>query len=318
MIHAWNFVLGIYEENGGHGKNFKAKMEEINRKAGTNITVYHTFHEEVELYKKHWWKCDGPCSKNKPYYGIVKRVSNRAPGPNDFWWAQHEKTCGGKFIKFKEPEKTEKKKKEKKTLSGSGTDIRKYFPVSPRTSSQSSTSEIEDDDFETDDFGVVVPKDFTKPLPKPVPTSKGNVLGGRDNGKSKLLDNQPGPSTSGGGTKLGGGAGNGRSRLIDMYEKIKTSGPSEKKIKLENPGDRRKSMSQKKILEEFDDDDDDIVLIDDEYDDALGDAGIESNVDKKVNELVHCPLCNKSLPIEEINNHLDECLNNDAAVVVID
>lgn len=31
MIHAWNFIRGISEENGGHGKNFLAKMHEINK-----------------------------------------------------------------------------------------------------------------------------------------------------------------------------------------------------------------------------------------------------------------------------------------------
>merc|ERR1719268_192890 len=29
---------------------------------------------------------------------------NRAPGPNDRWWGQHQQTCGGTFLKFKEPE----------------------------------------------------------------------------------------------------------------------------------------------------------------------------------------------------------------------
>lgn len=39
---------------------------------------------------------------------------NRAPGPNDNWWAQHEATCGGKFIKVKEPEDSKKKKSDSK------------------------------------------------------------------------------------------------------------------------------------------------------------------------------------------------------------
>lgn len=29
---------------------------------------------------------------------------NRAPGPSDFWWKEHQQTCGGQFIKIKEPE----------------------------------------------------------------------------------------------------------------------------------------------------------------------------------------------------------------------
>lgn len=66
---------------------------------GTNITVYHDFHDEVSLYKQHWWRCDGPCQKWKPYFGMVRRATNRAPGPNDRWWGEHSRNCGGTFIK---------------------------------------------------------------------------------------------------------------------------------------------------------------------------------------------------------------------------
>lgn len=70
------------------------------------------------MYKQHWWKCNGPCQHRKPYFGTVKRATNRAPGPNDFWWAEHMRCCGGEFIKVKEPEKTTKSKT-------GGTNVRK-------------------------------------------------------------------------------------------------------------------------------------------------------------------------------------------------
>uniref|UniRef100_A0A182MAA5 UBZ4-type domain-containing protein n=1 Tax=Anopheles culicifacies TaxID=139723 RepID=A0A182MAA5_9DIPT len=78
-------------------------MNGINKIAGTNITVYHTFHDEVDLYKTHWWKCNGPCQHKHPYYGLVKRTTNRKPGTYDFWWKEHQQTCGGEFIKIREP-----------------------------------------------------------------------------------------------------------------------------------------------------------------------------------------------------------------------
>lgn len=68
---------------------------------GTNITVYHSFHEEVRLYQQHWWRCNGSCQTRKPYFGMVRRATNRAPGPNDRWWVEHTRTCGGTFIKVK-------------------------------------------------------------------------------------------------------------------------------------------------------------------------------------------------------------------------
>lgn len=95
MIHAYLFIQNIREGNGGHGPNFKRIMENINRVAGTNITVYHMFHDEVALYKTHIWRCNGICQHRKPFYGWVKRTSNRPPGPNDNWFAKHQETCTG-------------------------------------------------------------------------------------------------------------------------------------------------------------------------------------------------------------------------------
>ncbi|KAM7347716.1 DNA-dependent metalloprotease SPRTN [Cochliomyia hominivorax] len=140
MIHAYCFVLNIREGNGGHGPNFKKIMGAINKVAGTNITVYHTFHDEVELYKQHWWRCNGICQDRSPFFGYVKRTSNRAPGPNDQWWANHMQNCGGTFMKIKEPEKKKKghtgkdKENEKKSSAPTaGNDLRKFF--TPQTKS---------------------------------------------------------------------------------------------------------------------------------------------------------------------------------------
>lgn len=113
MIHAYLFIKNIREGNGGHGPNFKRMMERINRVAGTNITVYHTFHDEVAQYKTHVWQCNGICKHRKPFLGKVMRTCNRAPGPNDVWWRQHQMSCGGTFVKISEPEPKNKAKKQK-------------------------------------------------------------------------------------------------------------------------------------------------------------------------------------------------------------
>ncbi|XP_014204348.1 sprT-like domain-containing protein Spartan [Copidosoma floridanum] len=111
MIHAYLFVTNNNKDRDGHGPVFQSHMNRINGEAGTHITIYHDFHEEVKLYQQHWWRCNGPCQKRPPYFGIVRRAMNRAPGPNDFWWAEHQLTCGGQYTKIKEPEKLEKTKK---------------------------------------------------------------------------------------------------------------------------------------------------------------------------------------------------------------
>lgn len=104
MIHGYLFLTNNNRDRDGHGPEFCKHMNRINMEAGTNITIYHSFHDEVNSYKQHWWKCNGPCQYKRPYFGMVKRAMNRAPGPYDFWWADHRATCSGQFIKVKEPE----------------------------------------------------------------------------------------------------------------------------------------------------------------------------------------------------------------------
>lgn len=90
MIHAFLFVTHNDRDRDGHGPRFQGHAARINQQAGTNITIYHDWHEETDYYKKHIWRCNGPCRTRKPFLGFVKRVSNRAPGPNDRWWSQHK------------------------------------------------------------------------------------------------------------------------------------------------------------------------------------------------------------------------------------
>lgn len=92
-------------------------MHRINAAAGTRITIYHSFHAEVAVYKQHWWRCDGPCRQRPPFHGWVRRAMNRAPGPNDTWWRDHQAGCSGSFVKVREPEGFGEKKK-KNTKAG--------------------------------------------------------------------------------------------------------------------------------------------------------------------------------------------------------
>ncbi|XP_077286565.1 DNA-dependent metalloprotease SPRTN [Arctopsyche grandis] len=132
MIHAYLFIADNDRDRDGHGPKFHEHMYRINREANVNITVYHTFRDEVDLYKTHWWRCEGPCRDRRPFFGTVRRSSNRAPGPNDFWWQKHLSSCGGNFIKIKEPEKNAPKAKNtlpkiKNTPPETSKDIRTFF-----------------------------------------------------------------------------------------------------------------------------------------------------------------------------------------------
>lgn len=111
MIHAYLFVTRNNRDHDAHGPEFCKHMYRINKLTGAKITVYHNFHDEVDSYRQHWWRCNGPCRKKPPFYGIVRRAMNRAPSSCDPWWAEHEKTCGGVFQKIKEPPKNDDKRK---------------------------------------------------------------------------------------------------------------------------------------------------------------------------------------------------------------
>ncbi|KAM9338975.1 DNA-dependent metalloprotease SPRTN [Symphorus nematophorus] len=144
MIHALLFVTQNNRDRDGHGPEFCKHMNRINAASGTKISIYHSFHDEVDVYRQHWWRCDGPCQNRKPYFGYVKRAMNRAPSSLDPWWEDHRRTCGGTYTKVKEPEGYGKKgKKDGKTSekkapgnikpssTGSGLqDIRNMIPFS--------------------------------------------------------------------------------------------------------------------------------------------------------------------------------------------
>lgn len=120
MIHAYLFITERNTDRSGHGPNFLALAKHINGAAGTNITVYHTFHDEVDSFRKHVWKCSGPCAARPPYFGLVKRAMNRAPSALDPWWAQHAASCGGSYAKIAGPPPKEKGAGKGKKLGGGG------------------------------------------------------------------------------------------------------------------------------------------------------------------------------------------------------
>ncbi|XP_053999535.1 DNA-dependent metalloprotease SPRTN isoform X2 [Hylaeus anthracinus] len=121
MIHGYLFLTNNNRDRDGHGPEFCKHMNRINKEAGTKITIYHSFNDEVKLYQQHWWRCNGPCRERAPYFGIVRRAMNRAPGPNDYWWQKHQQICGGQYTKIKEPEnykaKTSKNKEKANLVS---------------------------------------------------------------------------------------------------------------------------------------------------------------------------------------------------------
>ena len=108
-IHAYFFVTTSWrhsrgEDGTGHGEGFLMLADAVNNHGGYGVSVFHTFHDEVDSYRTHVWECSGPCKLKAPFFGLVKRAMNRAPGKSDSWWAKHLDECGGSFTKVAEPE----------------------------------------------------------------------------------------------------------------------------------------------------------------------------------------------------------------------
>uniref|UniRef100_A0A0P4WFK9 Protein with SprT-like domain at the N terminus n=1 Tax=Scylla olivacea TaxID=85551 RepID=A0A0P4WFK9_SCYOL len=68
------------------------------------LLVFHNFHKEVDKFRVHVYRCDGPCTKKRPYFGVLRRAITRPPGPMDKWWAKHSQECGGTFHKVEGPD----------------------------------------------------------------------------------------------------------------------------------------------------------------------------------------------------------------------
>uniref|UniRef100_A0A3P8UXJ6 DNA-dependent metalloprotease SPRTN n=1 Tax=Cynoglossus semilaevis TaxID=244447 RepID=A0A3P8UXJ6_CYNSE len=209
MIHALLFVTQNNKDRDGHGPEFCKHMNRINTASGTNITVYHSFHDEVDVYRQHWWRCDGPCQTHKPFFGYVKRAMNRAPSSLDFWWADHQRTCGGTYTKIKEPEGYGKKGKkdgkkngkttdketagtEKPSSSSAGKDIRNIIPFSGKGfllggQSQSSTPSLQNPAVPVMKVSSPIPNSpLKKPLPSPSKTLSTPVHYNHDNSGSSI------------------------------------------------------------------------------------------------------------------------------------
>ncbi|KAJ4353296.1 uncharacterized protein N0V89_005023 [Didymosphaeria variabile] len=113
-IHAYFFITTSWrhsrgDDGTGHGEGFQLLADAINSHGNYEITVFHTFHDEVDSYRTHVWQCSGSCKDQPPYFGLVKRSMNRPPGKYDSWWARHEAECGGTYTKIQEPAPTKKK-----------------------------------------------------------------------------------------------------------------------------------------------------------------------------------------------------------------
>ncbi|XP_046433498.1 DNA-dependent metalloprotease dvc-1 isoform X1 [Neodiprion fabricii] len=318
MIHGYLFLTNNNRDRDGHGPEFHKHMYRINKEAGTDISVYHDFHDEVRLYQQHWWRCNGPCQKRAPYFGTVRRAMNRAPGPNDNWWKMHQQTCGGQFIKVKEPQKEPAKGKKSagKKLPDivKSKDISDWLTKPDNPKNHTPLKTVASPKKSTNDH--IVSKTVSKAVPSSSHPSTFTKLGNTSNnihgwgtgGPSNLVN---APTTSNASTKTPkfrsngvlGGSGRGKSNLLDKFPSSKafeSKKPTIIKPELKNGNgiamnseivdlcetpNKRKSTS--------------LVMTSNKMPKIDG---------EKVPEKTKCPVCDKPVSMSKLNDHLDECL----------
>lgn len=100
MIHAHLFLQGDCSGRDGHDTSFRLWKDRINADSGSQVTVYHSFGDEVQFQRQHRWRCTGKCRTQSPFYGWVMRAINRRPQPSDWWFPRHQHECGGDFVKI--------------------------------------------------------------------------------------------------------------------------------------------------------------------------------------------------------------------------
>ncbi|CAF4893551.1 unnamed protein product [Pieris macdunnoughi] len=312
MIHGFLFITRRDQDRDGHGPNFKAHMFRINKAAGLNISIYHDFHDEVELYQTHWWRCNGPCTSIRPHFGIVRRTSNRAPGPHDYWWMDHQRKCGGNFIKIKEPEPKRKSKKENKINNG---DITKY---------------ITKDNNIIDNPIVTIPKPLKDSnLNKPrlsninlVVSKKNNIIFNPKITKPVLNDKHPNDITQNSSDVVMTVRNVWASKILSpsiSSSNVTPKNANKRDSTVLNPKPGPEESQPKKIMK-----------IDDYFSKTASNIlkdiyGQDFNITQSEKDnklisvpinLVNCPICDAKINSDKINNHLDECLNKDVGEII--
>lgn len=234
---------------------------------------------------------------------------NRAPGPSDYWWANHKARCGGNFIKIKEPEVQTKKKAAPKSNV-----ITNYIPTNKLNNNapKKTTNPILKDSNHNiqsniNKGGVITNNaNFSPKIPnnKPVFNAKGQIIGGnrhRSNSADvletlrKVWGNKQFPNTQ-------------------PKEVIMSSSPdlNPNKHKLDLQHLDNTPVKIKKIDDYFKSTATGVLK--DIYGEDIRLA--QSNDNKKLVAIVDvnfvsCPVCNVRVKKDDINKHLDECLNKD-------
>lgn len=215
---------------------------------------------------------------------------NRAPGPTDFWWKEHQQTCGGQFIKIKEPENFKAKSSSNKQKIKSKNDNLSNNMYNWLSKSSPSTKPLS-----TSILNIksnINNQNYTNGFQK-LGNTTNNVHGWGIRGpnssnnsqkhntpSSNTISNTPKFSSSG----MVGGSNTGQSNLLNKLYNI----------------DHNKDMNKNTALKQ-------------KINSPINTIRIEKSIANiqslnEIQKLVKCPICNHFILNNKINEHIDFCL----------
>lgn len=123
MIQAYLFVTNNDNDRQGRCPEFCKRVHRIG-----NLTIYPTFRDRADEYRRRWWLRNGPRRFRKPSYGYGKRATNGAP-PANGGWAEHQNTRGGARASIKEPDSYSENGKAKTKAAAAATKASQSCPI---------------------------------------------------------------------------------------------------------------------------------------------------------------------------------------------
>lgn len=233
---------------------------------------------------------------------MVRRAMNRAPSPQDPWWPDHQRTCGGTYVKVKEPENYKMKKRKTKDDFGHS-----------KSNAIKGTPKI------YDLWNKVTSKNNEETNKKNEETNKKKEeTNKKDEVKTRKNDQRSGESCSSNGkendirkinfafqpfTGKGRVLGDGKVSTVSNGNHTLLSGLGEtSQAKVESSKDLSNSMQKKHSGNE--------LTIVDAFRNSSGQKVplVVLDSTSSESEYVTCPVCTNQVKKNLINNHLDSCL----------
>ena len=229
---------------------------------------------------------------------------NRAPSSQDKWWSEHEATCGGSFIKIKEPEGYTNKKKTKKKEERKGYgNIAKMFKKGDNSkNSEAKVNEV------VSDKGQLIEKD-TSTLPSPMTGDSTSLQRSStiDLTEDLLETPEQKETKHSSWNAVTSTPSYDEIRTNMLQAALKRLDANQQKEKLRDLSSTRESLKRTREISSDDDDDDDLVVINKK----TKKPNIDESIDTTALQIDYkeCPVCGRGdIPSTTINIHINFCL----------